>query len=354
MTDAKIRLAILYGGRSAEHEVSVVSARSMMAAVDTDRYEVVPVAITKAGRWLLPDRTPEQLDAPAGELPGVGEEGRSVALDPGARGLTEAGRIDVVFPLLHGPYGEDGTLQGMLELAGIAYVGSGVLASALGMDKEMQKRVFESNGIPVVPWIHVHEHRWRRNPEAVARIAHDEIGFPCFAKPAALGSSVGVARCENEVELRAALEDAFQYQEKALVEKAIAGRELECAVLGNEEPDASVPGEIVPHHEFYDYAAKYLEEGSELIVPAHLSEEVSERVRSLALQAFRAIDASGMARVDFFLENDTGGLHVNEINTIPGFTPISMYPRLWEASGVPYPKLIDRLVELALEKHARG
>ncbi len=352
MTDRKIRLAILYGGRSAEHEVSVVSARSMMAAVDPERYEVVPVAITKAGRWLLPERTPAQLEAPPGALPGVGDEGTALALEPGMRALSATGPVDVVFPLLHGPQGEDGTVQGLLELAGIPYVGSGVLASAIGMDKEMQKRIFESNGIPVVPWLHVHAHRWQRNPEAIVRMVHDEIGFPCFAKPAALGSSVGVSKCESEDELRAGLDDAFSYQEKAIVEKAVSGRELECAVLGNEEPEASVVGQIVPHHEFYDYAAKYLEEGSDLIVPAKLTDDVAERVRTLALHAFRSIDAAGMARVDFFLEGSTGTLYVNEINTIPGFTPISMYPRLWEASGVPYGKLIDRLVELALEQHA--
>jgi D-alanine-D-alanine ligase len=323
-----------------------------MAAADPGRYEIVPVAISKTGRWLLPARAPAQLDAAAGTLPQTGEEGIALEVRPGAATLSEAaGPIDVVFPLLHGPYGEDGTVQGLLELAGIPYVGSGVLASAIGMDKEMQKRIFESNDMPVAPWLHVHLRRWERNPDAVIDMVEEEIGFPCFAKPAALGSSVGVSRCEGVEEMHAGISEALRHGEKAIVEKAIAGRELECAVLGNDEPEASVVGEIVPHRAFYDYAAKYLEEGSRLIVPAELPGEVSERVRTLALQAFRAIDASGMARVDFFLEAASGALWVNEINTIPGFTPISMYPRLWEASGTPYPKLIDRLIELAIERH---
>ncbi|MCA1831317.1 MAG: D-alanine--D-alanine ligase [Actinobacteria bacterium] len=345
-----MRLAILYGGRSAEHEVSVVSARSMMAAVDPERYDVVPIAITKSGRWLLPAESPAQLDTPEGTLPSAGEEGTSLEVRPGGAISDDAGPVDVVFPLLHGPFGEDGTVQGMLELAGIPYVGSGVLASAIGMDKEMQKRIFESNGMPVAPWLHVHAHRWERNHDAVVDMVEDDIGFPCFTKPAALGSSVGVQRCGNVTELHAGLEEALRHGGKALIERAVNGRELECAVLGNEEPEASVVGEIIPHRDFYDYTAKYIEEGTQLGVPANIPEDVSERIRALALHAFRSIDASGMARVDFFLESGTDAVYVNEINTIPGFTPISMYPRLWEASGVPYAKLIDRLVELALER----
>ena len=346
MTDRRIRLAILYGGRSAEHEVSVVSARSVMAAVDRSKYDVVPIAITKGGRWMLPAKTPDELTAAAGTLPGTGEEGTDVAVtsEPGA-----PGSVDVVFPVLHGPYGEDGTVQGMLELAGVPYVGAGVLASALGMDKEMQKQLFRSRGLPVVPYIHVHAQDWERGAESVLELAQEEIGLPCFTKPSSLGSSIGVSKCRTADELRAGLELALSHDRKALVEKAIAGRELECAVLGNEEPEASVVGEIVPLHEFYDFDAKYILEGSELRIPAPVPENVSEDVRRLALEAFRAIDCAGMARVDFFYDEATGAVWLNEINTIPGFTPISMYPKLWESSGIPYAKLIDRLIELALE-----
>ncbi len=355
----KIRLAILYGGRSAEHEVSVVSARSMMAAIDRAKYEMVPIAITKAGRWQLPSRPPEALPAAPGALPATGDDGRDISLvresgETSLRPLSGGGglgAIDVVFPVLHGPYGEDGTVQGLLELAGVPYVGAGVLASALGMDKEMQKQLFSSRGLRVVPYIHVHVEDWRRSPDSLLEVASGEIGFPCFTKPANLGSSVGISKCRSLVELREGLEVALSFDRKALVERAVTGRELECAVLGNEEPEASVVGEVVPHHEFYDFEAKYLEEGSALRIPAPIPDQVSEEVRRLALEAFRAIDCAGMARVDFFYEDETGTLYLNEINTIPGFTPISMYPRLWEATGIPYAKLIDRLIELALERH---
>ncbi len=356
----KLRVAILYGGRSAEHEVSVVSARSVMAAIDRSKYDVVPIAITKAGRWMLPEKTPEQLEAPKGSLPGTGEQGTGVSLmrestgaelkplEAGGAGL---GTVDVVFPVLHGPYGEDGTVQGMLELAGVAYVGAGVLASALGMDKEMQKQLFRSRGLPIVPYIQVHGEYWQRGAESVMELAADEIGLPCFTKPARLGSSIGVSRCTTPDALREGIALALQHDDKILVEKAMAARELECAVLGNDEPEASIVGEIVSAHEFYDFEAKYIQEGSELRIPAPIPESVSEDVRRLAVEAFRAIDCDGMARVDFFYDEASGAILVNEINTIPGFTPISMYPKLWEASGIPYAKLIDRLIELAIEKH---
>jgi D-alanine-D-alanine ligase len=357
---SKIRVAVLYGGRSAEHEVSVVSARGVMAALDRSKYEVVPIAITKSGRWMLPDRTPEELDAPKGSLPGTGEEGTGVALtrEGGAAELTQvggsgaaAGTVDVVFPVLHGPYGEDGTVQGMLELAGVPYVGAGVLASAIGMDKEVQKQLFRSRGLPVGPYLHVHAEDWQRGADSVLELASEEIGFPAFTKPASLGSSIGVSKCRTVEDLRAGLDLALKHDRKALVEKAITGRELECAVLGNDDPEASVVGEIVPAHEFYDFEAKYIEEGSVLRIPAPIPDEISEEIRRLAIEAFRAIDCAGMARVDFFYDEGTGGVFVNEINTIPGFTPISMYPKLWEATGIPYEKLIDRLIELALERH---
>jgi D-alanine-D-alanine ligase len=356
----KIRVAVLYGGRSAEHEVSVVSARGVMRALDRSKYEVVPIAITKSGRWMLPEKTPEQLDAPKGSLPGTGEEGASVALTRETGGAelrplenagAGAGTVDVVFPVLHGPFGEDGTVQGMLELAGVPYVGAGVLASALGMDKEMQKRVFRSRGLPVGAYMHVHADDWQRGAESVLELASEEIGFPSFTKPSGLGSSIGVSKCRTIGELRAGLELALKHDRKALVEKAITGRELECAVLGNDDPEASVVGEIVPAHEFYDFEAKYIEEGSELRIPAPIPDVVSDEIRGLAVEAFRAIDCAGMARVDFFYDHGRGGVFLNEINTIPGFTPISMYPKLWEASGIPYATLIDRLIELALERH---
>jgi D-alanine-D-alanine ligase len=349
----KIRLVVLYGGRSAEHEVSVVSARSVMAAVDSDRYEIVPIAITKNGRWVLPSKSPAELEAPHGGLPSVAEDGTPLALEPGSAALT-GGRIDVVFPLLHGPHGEDGTVQGLLELAGIPYVGSGVTASAIGMDKEMQKRVFASHGIPVVPWRHVHARDWVRDADALVPSIASELGLPAFTKPANMGSSVGVRRCATIEALRDGIAEALEHDTKAVVEQAVNGRELECAVLGNDDPEPSVVGEIVPHREFYDYTAKYLEEGTGLIVPASLPDDVAERIRSTAVRAFQAIDGAGMARVDFFYDAQSNDVFVNEINTIPGFTPISMYPRLWEASGIPYAKLIDRLVELALERRRTG
>jgi D-alanine-D-alanine ligase len=352
MTQRKIRLAILYGGSSAEHEVSVVSARCVIEALDPDKYDVVPIAITKAGRWMLPERGPLELTAPKGTLPAVAEEGTAVGLRPDG-GLTSGGPIDVVFPVLHGPGGEDGTVQGMLELAGIPYVGAGVLASALGMDKEMQKRLFIARGLPVSPWIHMHLVAWHRNPDGCVEMALSEIGLPCFTKPARLGSSVGITKCKTPADLKAGLAEAFRHDDKILVEAAVAGRELECGVLGNEEAEASVVGEVVPAHEFYDYEAKYLVEGSETVVPARIPAAVAEAIRRMAIEAFVAIEGRGMARVDFFFVEDAGTLFINEINTIPGFTPISMYPKLWEASGVPYAKLIDRLVELAMEPRSR-
>jgi D-alanine-D-alanine ligase len=351
----KLRIAVLYGGTSAEHEVSVVSARSVLAAIDRDKYEVLPIAITKAGEWLLPDRAPSELKAAEGSLPEVGD-GQAVVLREGgellaSRTHTEA-PIDLVFVLLHGPGGEDGTVQGLLETLGVPYVGAGVAASALGMDKSLQKPVFANAGIPVTPWITISQAEFDRDPQAAVRRARDAIGLPAFTKPANLGSSVGVSKCRTAEELQRGIELAFEHDRATLVERAIEGRELECAVLGNDEPEASVVGEVVPAHEFYDYEAKYLIEGSKLIIPAPVPEEVSEQIRRYAVQAFQAIGCAGMARVDFFVHGDNGDeILLNEINTIPGFTPISMYPKLWEATGIPYAKLIDRLIELALERH---
>jgi D-alanine-D-alanine ligase len=355
-------VAILFGGRSAEHEISCLSARSVIDALDPNRYEVVPIGVTKEGRWELITGGPPALRSSGSHdaLPAVEDaSGVEVSLDqdPGARALVahdgSRTEIDVVFPVMHGPFGEDGSIQGFLEMAGVPYVGAGVLGSALGMDKVAQKIQFAAAGIPIVAHEAVHEREWEEEPEAVeARAGH--LGYPLFAKPAALGSSVGVCKVHAPDELRAALEAAFRYGRKALLERAVEGaREIECAVLGNDDPVASVAGEIVPtRHEFYSYEAKYLDEGgSRLLVPAPIPPETLEEVQRLSVAAFRAIDCAGMARVDFFLSPEVG-LVVNEVNTIPGFTQISMYPKLWEASGLPYPELIDRLIELAMERHA--
>ena len=354
------RVVLLFGGRSVEHEISVISARSVFDTLDRDRYEVVAIGVTKEGRWqLMPDGPPALTSGSSQALPGVARSsGEEVALDqvPGAHALVGADgsrtEIDVVFPVMHGPYGEDGSIQGFLEMAGVPYVGSGVLGSALGMDKAVQKVLFHAAGIPVVDHETVSEREWEEDPEAVeARAEH--LGTPLFVKPAALGSSVGVTKVHEPDELRRALEEAFRYGRKALLEAAMEGeRELECAVLGNDDPVASTAGEIIPRgHEFYDYDAKYLDEhGAELVIPAEVPPETLEDVQRLSIAAFRAVDAAGLARVDFFLTRD-GRLFVNEVNTIPGFTSISMYPKLWESSGVPYADLVDRLIELAIERH---
>lgn len=356
--DSKPRVAVVYGGRSAEHEVSVISARCVLEAIDRDKYEVVPIAITKAGRWILPAKAPSELSSAEGTLPAVGDEGRSFSVQPQAHekasdepmGLSD---IDIVFPLLHGPQGEDGTLQGLLELAGVPYVGAGVLASAVGMDKEMQKRLFAARGMHVGPWIHLHRTEWQRNASGCSDLILDELGLHCFTKPARLGSSIGISKCTSVASLHEGIETAFRYDSKAVIEKTIVGRELECAVLGNSDPQASVVGEVVSAREFYDYDAKYLEAASKTVVPAQIPQSVSDRVRRYAIEAFTAIDCEGMARVDFFWEIATNEIYVNEINTIPGFTPISMYPQLWEASGLPYAALIDRLIALGLERANR-
>jgi D-alanine-D-alanine ligase len=363
----KLRVGVLFGGRSGEHEVSLRSAASIIDAMDKSRYEVVPIGITKEGRWLAAGEAERLLGGTYRPLPradagepadtirseaGVLQHGLPMVLapDPSQRD-TASQPLDVIFPILHGTFGEDGTVQGLLELAGMAYVGGGVLASAAGMDKDVMKRLFRDHGVPVVPWLLFLRAEIEAHPRRLAAAVEARFRYPLFIKPANLGSSVGITKVHGRGELRPALELAATFDRKVLVERAVDGRELECSVLGNDDPEASVPGEIVPVHEFYDYAAKYLEEGSELIIPARLTAAQTRRVQELAVGAFRAIDCSGMARVDLFLERKTGRIYVNEINTIPGFTSISMFPKLWEASGLPYPKLIDRLIELALERH---
>ena len=350
---ARTRLAILYGGRSAEHQVSVVSARSVMEALDPDRFEVVPLAITRDGAWLLPDRSPLELTASDGALPEVEPSGTEVALRP-ARGLAEAGPgpVDVVFPILHGPFGEDGTVQGQFELADLPYVGSGVLASALAMDKAMAKVVLAQAGLPQAPYLVVAERDWRADPGKVAAEVAGRLAYPVFTKPARLGSSIGISKVKTPEGLAAGLAAAFAHDPKAVVEQGIAARELECGVLGNDAPEASVVGEVVPGHEFYDFEAKYLDESLKLEIPAPVPDAVRAQVRELSKRAFQALDCEGFARVDFFYEEATGRVLVNEVNTIPGFTPKSMFPLLWAASGLAYPDLVARLVDLATERHA--
>lgn len=349
----RLRVGVLFGGRSGEHEVSLASAASVMRALDPEKYEAVPIGISKDGRWLV-GAGAQKL------LPEVLKSGERVMLpaDPNAAALVPlderpggAVRVDVVFPVLHGTFGEDGTIQGLLDLAGLPYVGAGVLASAVGMDKDMQKRLFREEGLPVVDFIATQRSEWELHPAAVLRAITKRLKYPMFVKPATLGSSVGMTKVKKEEDLPAALDLAAEYAQKILVERAIKGREIEVSILGNETPKASVPGEIVPHREFYDYTAKYLEEGTRLVIPAKLTKAQVKKFQEYAVRAFRVIDGAGMARVDFFLERRTGKIYVNEINTIPGFTSISMYPKLWEASGISYRELIDKLIELALAQH---
>lgn len=360
----KIRVGVIFGGRSGEHEISLASARSVMEAMDKEKYEIVPIAITKAGRWLAsgdPMRALEASDETASRpvtlLSGPTQRGlmrieeKETAIE--AKSLAE---LDVIFPILHGPYGEDGTVQGMLELSGLPYVGAGVTASALGMDKSAFKDVMQAHGLPIVKHVMLKRKSWEADPEGTLQIIEERLSYPVFTKPANLGSSVGVSKCHARTGLEAGLSEAARYDRKILVEEAVpAAREIEVSVLGNDEPIASAPGEIIPSREFYDYEAKYLDSGneaSELLIPAPLTKEVTEKVQNLAVRAYKAIDCAGMARVDFLLSGETTeALYLNELNTIPGFTDISMYPKLWEASGIPYPELIDRLIELALERY---
>ncbi len=353
----RLRIGVVFGGRSGEHEVSVASARSVMAAIDRTRYEVVPIAITRQGQW-LPGVEPQQLAAP-GDVPG---DAATVAVTTAATGfalLPQLGeghasslQVDVIFPVLHGTFGEDGALQGMLEMAGLPYVGCGVLASALGMDKEKSKLIFQAAELPIIPWVTVTRREVDDALDEVVAQIDLRHGYPVFVKPANLGSSVGISKAHDAGELRDALRLAARYDRKIVVEPGLAVRELEVAVLGNDDPTASVVGEIVPSGEFYDYRAKYLDGASRIFIPAAISDELALKIRQLAVRAFRALDLSGLARVDFFLERETDRIFLNEVNTLPGFTDISMYPKLWEASGLSYPQLIDRLIALALERHA--
>ena len=350
MDDQRLNLVVIFGGRSAEHDVSCVTAAHVLRAVDPARYSITAVGISRDGEWQLAEGAMTALAAGPDAIPGrLDVSGPATSAAPLLAEATAAGAT-VVLPLLHGPMGEDGTMQGLLELAGVPYVGSGVLASAISMDKSMTKIVLDQCGIPQARWHSIREDEV--TPSTPARLAN-ELGLPAFVKPANMGSSVGVTKAKSVEELGDAIRYALGYDEWIVVEEAITGREIEVAVLGNLDPRASVPGEVVPGHEFYDYEDKYVDDGSQLIVPADLTTDDAATVRQLAVDVFRAVRAEGMARVDFFLEEAGRGFLCNEINTIPGFTPISMYPKLWQASGIGYGELIDELVRLALERHAR-
>ncbi len=383
----KLRVGILFGGRSGEHEVSLLSAASVLNAIDKEKYEVVPIGITKDGRWLTAEHAENLLtgklmleprnlragDPDMTQPAAVLARGEAVVVPPEPvhrehglipfqtdaspmrRAADRAINVDVIFPVLHGTFGEDGTIQGLLELADIPYVGAGVLGSAAGMDKDIMKSLFIAAGLPIVKHVTLLRSQWEKDPKKIERQVA-KLKYPVFVKPANLGSSVGISKAHNKKELGPAIEEAAKFDRKIVIEQGVGGskekaREIECSVLGNDEPAASVPGEIVPIKEFYDYNAKYLDEGSQLIIPAKLSKAETKKVQELAVKAFQAVDCSGLARVDFLMDPNTRKIYLNEINTMPGFTAISMYPKLWAASGIAYPDLIDRLIQLGIERH---
>jgi D-alanine-D-alanine ligase len=384
---AKIKVGILFGGRSGEHEVSLLSAASVVNAIDKTKFEVVPIGITKQGRWVTaghaerllkgmpleheerhlragdPDATPGAAVLAKGEAIVVPPEPHQKSLTPFESDAAPARRasdraidVDIIFPVLHGTFGEDGTIQGLLELADLPYVGAGVLGSAAGMDKDVMKSLFRAAGLPIVKHVTVLRGDWETEPGKAEKLVEKALKFPVFVKPANLGSSVGISKAHNRRELGPAIYEAAKFDRKIVVEQGVGGknkaREIECSVLGNDHPEASVPGEIVPGKEFYDYTAKYLDEGSQLIIPAKLTKSETNKIQELAIAAFRAVDCSGLARVDFLMDPKTRKLYINEINTMPGFTAISMYPKLWAATGLRQPELIERLIKLGLERHA--
>ena len=380
----KLRVGVLFGGRSGEHEVSLLSAASVIQAIDKNKFQVIPIGISKEGKWLSsahaenllagkksehhlragdPEATPGAAVLAKGEavlVPPVPQSDHSaiVPFETDAAGHHAASiHVDVIFPVLHGTFGEDGTIQGLFELANIPYVGAGVLGSAAGMDKDIMKALFKNAGLPIVKHVTVLRSQWQREPKKVKKLVESKLKYPVFVKPANLGSSVGISKARDSKELSTALDEAAKFDRKLVIEEGVGGkkhkaREIECSVLGNDEPKASVPGEIIPIKEFYDYAAKYLDEGSALEIPAKISKSTQKEVQALAIRAFQAVDGSGLGRVDFLLDPKSDKLYVNEINTMPGFTSISMYPKLWEATGLKYTDLITRLIELALERHA--
>ena len=365
----KLRVGVVFGGRSGEHEVAVRSAGAVVEAMDTAKYEVVPIAITKAGRWLSPaesarllaaeaqERLPQAVERKTDALAVVGDPSRSSGLVAFAAdgGPAKAQKLDLIFPVLHGTYGEDGTIQGLLEMAGVPYVGCGVLASACGMDKVAMKVLFRDAGLPLCAYLWCLRSEWERDRAAVLRRVVRELGFPCFVKPANLGSSVGISKATDKRTLADAIDLAARYDRKIIIEEGLDAREIECAVLGNDEPQASLPGEYIVHDQqgaFLDYTEKYSSTRHvEFVVPAPLKRALTARIRRMALQAFKAIDGAGFARVDFFLRRDNGALLINELNTCPGLTDVSGFPKMWAASGLPFPQVIDRLIELALERH---
>ena len=339
---------MIFGGRSGEHEVSIASAASIFKHLDRSRYEPVPIRIEKDGRWALTSKAPTAISA--AEVLKQSSTESLQTIEPTAA-VSRSG-IDVVFPVLHGTNGEDGTIQGLLELANVPYVGCGVLGSAAGMDKAVMKKLFTVSDLPVGPYLVALRHEWDRDAAGIRERVRNELRYPVFVKPANLGSSVGISKAKSDTDLNSAMELALQFDRKTVIEAAVPNaREIECAVLGNDEPEASLPGEVIPSREFYDYEAKYIDDNSKTIIPAPLSDAETAEIRRLSIEAFKAVECSGMARVDFLLSRDTGGLFVNEVNTIPGFTTISMYPKMWEATGLPYPALLDRLIQLALERH---
>jgi len=391
---AKLRVGIIFGGRSGEHEVSLLSAASVVNAIDKTKYEVVPIGITKDGRWLTAEhaemllrgdrqadksvRSTQAAQLRAGDpeaTPGAAvlATGESVVVPPEPsrrdaglapfqteahlrRASDRAVNVDVIFPVLHGTFGEDGTIQGLLELADIAYVGAGVLGSSAGMDKDIMKSLFRAAGLPIVKHVTVLRSQFEREPKRVQKLVASKLRYPVFVKPANLGSSVGISKAHDRKELGPAIAEAAKFDRKIVIEEGVGGkknkaREIECAVLGNDDPKASVAGEIVPCKEFYDYDAKYLAEGSELMIPAKITNVEMKTVQRLAIAAFQAVDCTGLARVDFLMDPKSRKIYVNEINTMPGFTAISMYPKLWAATGLPYPDLIDRLIQFGIERH---
>lgn len=356
----KLRVGVIFGGRSGEHEVSLRSARSVMDALDREKYDVVPIGITKSGHWLAGDamalladgksdaETTSVILPPTPPVEGNDEHALVSAEASSTGGMTG---LDVIIPVLHGTYGEDGTVQGLLELAGVPYVGAGVTGSAVSMDKAIFKYVMEANGLPQLPWVLVLTSWWQHDPEAILAMLESELNYPMFVKPANLGSSVGISKCNDRDELKAGLIEASQFDRRLVVEQGANIRELEVAVMGNDQPRASVVGEIRPQRDFYDYEAKYITDDSELLIPAPIDGTLAEQIQAMAIAVYMAVDCAGLGRVDLMLDKDTGELYVNEINTLPGFTSISMYPKLWEASGVPYSQLLDYLIEYAVSRN---
>lgn len=337
-------VALIFGGRSAEHEISIISARAIYKNLNRKKYQVISIYVTKQGKWKLVS-SPE---ASRKEL----QSGQSFSFLPWSNQSLKAEiEAGVYFPVLHGPFGEDGTIQGLLEMADVPYVGAPVLASSLGMDKAIFKNLISKTGLPVVPYMVINEEDWKENPSGTENKILKELSWPLFIKPSNMGSSVGISKVKGQKNLSSAVETAFRYDRKILVEKAITGREIECSVLGNERPIASLPGEVIPYREFYDYADKYLDKKTRFQIPADLSANLISQFQELSVATFKTIDACGMARIDFFLEKETERIYINEINTIPGFTEISMYPKLWEASGLSFCQLLDKLIELALSRH---